>query len=135
MSKILVVDDEKEIVRLLQHTLKLKNYDVSSAITGRDALEHIAFDTPDLVILDVMMPVMDGFATLKAIRENPATAQLPVVMLTAKTDADAVAKGWHEGATLYLAKPFAVEDLLACIEAVLKGKDERLPPPPGQRNL
>jgi DNA-binding response OmpR family regulator len=119
----------------LHYTLKLHGYEVSSAATGRDALEQMAFGQPDLVVLDVMMPVMDGFATLKAIRENAATADLPVVMLTAKTDEKAVTNGWSEGATLYLAKPFEVEDFLACLEAVSEGDCDLLPPPPGQRRL
>jgi DNA-binding response OmpR family regulator len=130
--KILLVDDDKETVNFMKYTMKLKGYEIFTASSGREALEQIAFNRPDAVVLDVMMPVLDGFTTLKAIRANPATAELPVLMLTAITEEASVTRAWREGANLYLAKPFEVEELSACIEAIFEGH-ELLPTQPSKR--
>ncbi|MDX2131141.1 MAG: response regulator transcription factor [Planctomycetota bacterium] len=117
---VLVVDDEKDLVELLTYNLKRAGFDVSAAFTGRQALERIALEPPDLVILDIMLPELSGTEVASRIRSNPATAALPIVMLTAKSeDVDQIV-GLTVGADDYIAKPFATKVLLARIDAVLR---------------
>jgi DNA-binding response OmpR family regulator len=98
--------------------LERAGYDVSTAADGREALEKVASERPDLVILDVMMPYTDGFGVLQEIRRNPSTRDLPVILLTAKsTDAD-TRRGWQEGADSYLTKPFNPKELRAFVERI-----------------
>src|SRR3990172_11803439 len=95
--KILVVDDERHIVRLIQVNLERAGYQVVTAFDGRDALKKVEAEKPDLVVLDVMMPHLDGFEVLKRLQANPATREIPVVMLTAKAQDGDVFRGWSSG--------------------------------------
>jgi two-component system KDP operon response regulator KdpE len=114
---ILVVDDEPPIVRLVKAKLRLDGYEVLTASRGAEAIEIVERDSPDLVVLDVMMPEMDGFETLRRIRQ---TSQVPVVMLTARgSDADKL-KGLQSGADDYITKPFNPDELEARVAAVLR---------------
>jgi two-component system KDP operon response regulator KdpE len=114
---ILVVDDEPPIVRLVKAKLRLDGYEVLTASRGDQALSMLQEQTPDLVVLDVMMPDMDGFETLRRIREQ---SQVPVVMLTARgSDADKL-RGLQSGADDYITKPFNPDELEARIAAVLR---------------
>jgi DNA-binding response OmpR family regulator len=122
--KILAVDDEKHIVRLVEINLKKAGYEVTTANNGREALEAVALAAPDLIVMDVMMPEMDGFAALKSLKENSATSNIPVIMLTAKAQDADVFKGWQSGADLYLTKPFNPAELLTFVERILSSKDE-----------
>lgn len=134
MSKtILAVDDERDILRIIEHSLTIHGYAVVTAESGREALEHIALQQPDIVVLDIMMPGMDGFEVLQQIRADPKTAELPVILLTAKTEEASIAKGWREGANLYLVKPFEMSELLDCVEAISEGNDGVLPTKPSER--
>jgi len=118
--QILVVDDEKDLVELLAYNLKRAGYDVAVALTGRQAIERIASEVPDLVVLDVMLPELSGTEVASRIRSNPATAGVPIVMLTAKgEDVDQIV-GLTVGADDYIAKPFSMKVLLARLEAVLR---------------
>jgi len=110
-KKVLVVDDEPDIVRLVEISLKLCNYEVATAGNGKDALRMIKEAPPDLVLLDVMMPEMSGYEVCQAIRSNPATKALPVVMLTAKGQKGDAEKGLEVGADDYIIKPFDPYDL------------------------
>jgi len=113
--RVLVVDDEQRILSFLSTKLKISGYEVISASNGADALEQVQAQEPDLVVLDVMMPRMDGFETLKQLR---TFSSVPVIILSAKeANADKV-KGLHLGADDYLAKPFSPDELIARIEAV-----------------
>lgn len=112
-KKILVVDDEKDVLDLVQLIMEQEGYEVVTARNGDEALQRAAADKPDLMVLDVMMPDMDGFQVLKKLKEDDATADIPVVMLTAKDQDADVAKGWRIGADLYLKKPFVREQLTA----------------------
>ena len=104
-KRILAVDDETDIRAIIEAVLSSKGYEVDTAVDGEDALVKIGQGKYDLVILDIMMPKLDGYGVLKEIRERGLT-ELPVVMLTAKTtDAD-VWKGYEEGVTYYITKPF-----------------------------
>ncbi len=113
--RILVVDDEERIINFLLSKLKISGYEVLTASNGVEALEQVQAQEPDLVVLDVMMPKMDGFETLKELR---TFSSVPVIILSAKgANADKV-KGLALGADDYLAKPFSPDELVARIEAV-----------------
>ena len=113
--RVLVVDDEPRILNFLSSKLRVSGYEVLTASNGAEALEQVQAQEPDLVVLDVLMPRMDGFETLKELR---AFSPVPVIILSAKgANADKV-KGLHLGADDYLAKPFSPDELVARIEAV-----------------
>jgi DNA-binding response OmpR family regulator len=116
-SRILVVDDEKQYVHLLQVNLQAEGYEVIFAMNGEDALEMVSSKKPDLVILDVMMPRLDGFTTCERIRQFSA---VPVIMLTAKGEEQDRVKGLNVGADDYVVKPFSATELIARVRAVLR---------------
>jgi len=116
--KILVVDDERHIARLIQVNLERVGYIVITAENGKEALEKIESDRPELVILDVMMPVMDGLETLKTIRATPGICELPIIMLTAKTQDQDVFRGYSLGVDIYLTKPFNPAELIGFVKRV-----------------
>ena len=120
MAKILAVDDEKHIVRLVQINLQKEGHEVATANTGKEALEVVSEFAPDLIVMDVMMPEMDGFEALKKLKENPATKEIPVIMLTAKAQDADVFRGWQSGADLYLTKPFNPAELLTFVKRLLQ---------------
>lgn len=117
---ILVVDDEEEIRMVLRLALARAGYDVVEAEDGEEALQRIAETPPDAVLLDVMMPGMGGYAVCQTLREEPRTAALPVIMLSARTDARSRQAGMRAGATKYLTKPLAAEALLRHVSEVLE---------------
>ncbi len=120
--KILVVDDDPQARLLLTYILKRKGFDVLEAESGPVALACVGRDSPDLVLLDVMMPGMDGFEVCTVLRADPASKRLPIVILTAKTDVDAHERGMRAGASDYLMKPVHPEELVARIQAALAGE-------------
>lgn len=117
-KKILACDDEKHIVRLVQVNLERAGFDVITANDGKEALEKIRHNNPDLVILDVMMPYMDGFEVLQNLRRNPATRNIPVIMLTAKAQDADVFRGWQSGVDCYLTKPFNPLELISFVKRI-----------------
>ena len=117
-KKILAVDDERHIVRLIQVNLERAGYLVVTAFDGREALKKIDEEKPDLVVLDVMMPNMNGFEALKQIRANPQTRNLPVIMLTAKAQDQDVFQGYSYGVDIYLTKPFNPLELLTFVKRI-----------------
>lgn len=119
--KVLVCDDERHIVRLIQVNLERQGYNVVTAFDGKDGLEKIRAEKPDLVVLDVMMPYMDGFEVLKTIRKEPETEALPVIMLTAKAQDKDVFEGYHYGADMYLTKPFNPMELVTFVKRIAAG--------------
>ena len=119
-KKILVVDDERHIVRLVEVNLTRVGYDVVTAYDGLEALEKVKTDKPDMLILDVMMPRMDGFEVLKELRADPQTKNIPIIMLTAKAQDADIFKGWSSGVDSYLTKPFNPRELLAFVERIFQ---------------
>jgi two-component system KDP operon response regulator KdpE len=117
---VLVVDDEASIVRLLRATLETDDYAVVTADRGQTALDIINSERPDLVVLDVLMPEMDGFETLRHIRGQSQTPRVPVIMLTARIGDIDKLQGFQSGADDYVTKPFNPDELLARIAAVLR---------------
>ncbi len=129
-AKILVVDDEPHLVKLVRSNLEAQHFKVITAMEGQSGLAMVEKEGPDLVILDVMMPGMDGFDVLQKIREF---SSVPVIMLTAKDQDVDVVKGLQFGADDYVKKPFSVHELMARVEAVLRraapGDDVQARPP------
>lgn len=123
-KKILAVDDERHIVRLVQVNLERAGYQVVTAFDGREALEKVEAERPDLVVLDVMMPYMDGFEVLQTLRKNQNTRDLPVIMLTAKAQDADVFRGWQSGVDCYLTKPFNPMELIAFVKRIFKSMDD-----------
>lgn len=117
-KKILAVDDERHIVRLVEVNLQRAGYEVVTAYDGREALEKVKAENPDLVVLDVMMPYMDGFEVLKHLKADPTTAEIPVIMLTAKAQDADVFRGWQSGVDCYLTKPFNPMELLTFVKRI-----------------
>lgn len=122
-KKILAVDDEKHIVRLVQVNLERQGYEVVCAHDGKEALQKVEEERPDLVVLDVMMPYMDGFEVLQNMRRNPSTRDIPVIMLTAKAQDADVFKGWQSGVDCYLTKPFNPMELLSFVKRIFDSLD------------
>lgn len=123
-THILVVDDEPRMVRFVRMNLDLEGYSVSEANTGFEALEKVRSELPDLVLLDVMLPEMDGFETLQEIRR---VSTVPVIMLTVKGEETDRIRGLDLGADDYVTKPFSPRELVSRIRAVLRRADMAVP--------
>ena len=121
-EKILIVDDTADTVELLRKRFRAEGYDTVEAFDGEEALTKVAESLPDLVILDVMMPKLDGFGVCKRLRENPATRHLPVLMLTAKSEIPDKVQGLDIGADDYITKPFDYKELAARVRSLLNKK-------------
>ncbi|TSE09221.1 MULTISPECIES: response regulator transcription factor [Aquimarina] len=119
MKKILIVDDEPNIVMSLEYTFKKKNFEVFIARDGGEALQIAKDNIPDVVLLDIMMPNVDGYETLKKIKSNPSLKNTKVVFLSAKNKVADIEKGLKLGADKYLTKPFSVKKLVIEIEELL----------------
>jgi diguanylate cyclase (GGDEF)-like protein len=119
-DRILVVDDDPDILQFVEMNLDMEGFDAQTAESGRVALEVARERPPDLILLDVMMPELDGLTVLRRLRSSPATSSIPVVLLTAKALAEDRVRGLDLGADDYITKPFDVEELLARVKAVLR---------------
>lgn len=116
--KILTCDDEKHIVRLIQVNLERQGYEVITAYNGVECLEKVKEEHPDLIVLDVMMPEMTGFEVLEALKKDPETESIPVIMLTARAQDSDVLRGWQSGVECYLTKPFNPMELIAFVKRI-----------------
>jgi DNA-binding response OmpR family regulator len=116
-TTILVVDDEPRYVQLVEVNLKTEGYQVRTASDGQEAVEEVAQEQPDLILLDVMMPVMDGFTACERIREF---SSVPIIILTAKGEERDRVRGLDAGADDYIVKPFSAQEMLARVRAVLR---------------
>lgn len=122
---ILIVEDEKDIVKMLEYNLKKEGFKTLSALDGEDALDLAARQHPDLILLDLMLPGMDGLEACKNLKAEAKTASIPVIMLTAKSqEADKIV-GLELGADDYMTKPFSPRELIARIKAVLRRMKEK----------
>lgn len=119
-STILIVDDDEKIVSMLRRGLAFEGYEVQTASNGAEGLSKLMDKEPDIVVLDVMMPQIDGFEVCRRLRE--AGSKVPVLMLTAKDEVQSRVTGLDIGADDYLVKPFALEELLARVRALLRRK-------------
>jgi len=123
-KKILVVDDERHIVRLVQVNLEREGHQVVAAFDGKEALKKEESEKPDLIVLDVMMPHMDGFEVLKRLKADDQTKDIPVVMLTAKAQDADVFRGWASGVDCYLTKPFNPIELQTFVKRIFESYEE-----------
>jgi len=122
VSSVLIIDDDELLITLLEHKLAQRGLNVNSANDGQDGLLAAIASKPDLVVLDVMMPTMDGFEVLRRMKEHPDTREIPVIMLSAKQLERDVVNGLNLGAADYLVKPFMPEELLLKIQRHLREK-------------
>lgn len=128
--KVLVIDDEPGIVDIVETNLLGDGFEVASAKDGKEGLEKVRSESPELVILDVMMPEMDGWEVLRHMEADPNTAGIPVIMLTAKASDEDYIHGLEEGAVEYITKPFYPQELVNRIKITLmilnpRMRDER----------
>lgn len=119
-AKILVVDDEQDILELIRHTLNKEGYEVHIGANGQQAIEKATKVIPDLIVMDVMMPVMDGMEACRQLKENAQTAHIPIVFLTARSEEFAELAGFEAGADDYISKPIRARVLLSRIKAILR---------------
>ncbi|WP_370390995.1 response regulator transcription factor [uncultured Winogradskyella sp.] len=119
MKKIVIVDDEPNIVMTLEYTFKKQNFEVYIARDGSEALEILKTVIPNVILLDVMMPKVDGYQTLKIVKENNKLKDTKVVFLTAKNKASDIEKGLKLGADKYLTKPFSVKKIVSEINELI----------------
>lgn len=132
-ESILVIDDDEKITSMLRRSLAFEGYSVRAAHTGMEGLEAIREQEPDLVILDIMMPGIDGWEVCKRLREGGCS--VPVLMLTAKDEVGDRVRGLDGGADDYLVKPFALEELLARVRALLRRKTNAAQPVRAENQL
>jgi two-component system alkaline phosphatase synthesis response regulator PhoP len=121
-ERILVVDDEEDILELVEYNLAKAGYRPSVASTGGDALKAAREQLPDLILLDLMLPGLDGISVCTILKNAPRTRDIPIVMLTAKGEERDVVRGFEAGADDYVTKPFSPRILLARVQAVLRGR-------------
>ena len=118
-KKIVLAEDEPQIARLIEFKLKKEGYDVTWRENGEEALQAIKAEKPNLILLDVMMPVMDGYEVLRRLKEDENLKSIPVIMLTARAQEKDVVKGIDMGAEDYITKPFHPAELLARVKRIL----------------
>ncbi len=123
-TAILIADDDAQLVELVQAYLEKEGFSVMVAADGESALERVARERPDLVVLDIMMPKLDGWAVCRHLREDPATLTIPIVMLTSRAEEMDRVLGLELGADDYVTKPFSPRELVARIKAVLRRTGE-----------
>lgn len=126
MKRILIVDDDHDIQRLVSYNLKQAGFEALTATTGREALDTIVKELPDIIILDLMLPDIDGNEVCRIVRENEATAQIPVLMLTARGEEIDRVLGFELGADDYVTKPFSPRELVLRVKSILRrGRETR----------
>ncbi len=119
-EKIVVIEDEADILEVLQYNLKREGYTVIASRDGEEGLDSVRRENPDLVLLDLMLPGLDGLEVCKRLQADPVTANVPVIMVTAKGEETDVVSGLQIGADDYVTKPFSPKELLARVKAVLR---------------
>ncbi|MDO8488515.1 MAG: response regulator [Candidatus Omnitrophota bacterium] len=124
-EKILIVEDEKDIVKMLRYNLEKEGFKVIDARDGEDALDSAVRQHPDLILLDLMLPGMDGLEVCKALKKEVKTGSIPIIMLTAKSQESDKVVGLELGADDYITKPFSPRELIARIKAVLRRATEK----------
>ena len=122
-AKILIVDDIPNNLNLLSHNLESQGYRVVAVPSGMVALQIVERTQPDLILLDIMMPEMDGFETCRRLKTNPATAEIPVIFISAKDEMSSVVKGFEVGGVDYITKPFRHEEVRVRVQTHLTIKE------------
>jgi phosphate regulon transcriptional regulator PhoB len=124
-KKILIVDDEPDILELISYNLKKEGFHISTALDGEEALQKVRAGHLDLIILDLMLPGIHGMELCRIMRNNPKTAHVPIIMLTARGEESDKVRGLDSGADDYMTKPFSPKELIARVKAVLRRSRER----------
>ncbi|MCT7982802.1 response regulator transcription factor [Laspinema sp. A4] len=119
-KRLLLIDDDPNLILLVKDYLEFRGYEVTTAENGREALDILEKEMPDMIICDVMMPEMDGYAFVEQVRKDPRTNWIPVLFLSAKGQSQDRVKGLNTGADVYMVKPFEPEELVSQVEASLK---------------
>jgi DNA-binding NarL/FixJ family response regulator len=119
-KRLLLIDDDPNLILLVKDYLEFRGYEVITAENGREALDILEHDVPDMIICDVMMPEMDGYTFVEQVRQNERTSWIPVLFLSAKGQSADRVKGLNKGADVYMVKPFEPEELVAQVESSLK---------------
>ena len=122
-TKVLVVEDDRSLAEVLQYNLEQNGYEVYCAYDGQDGLNQARLQLPEIIVLDVMIPVLDGLEVCKMLRANPSTNDIPIVMLTAKSEETDQLVGFSVGADDYVVKPFSVKILLQRIKTILRRQE------------
>ena len=122
-KKLLLIDDDPNLILLVKDYLEFRGYKVITAANGREALDTLEHEIPDMIICDVMMPEMDGYTFVEKVREEQRTNSIPVLFLSAKGQSQDRVKGLNIGADVYMVKPFEPEELVAQVDAALKQKE------------
>jgi len=123
--KVLIVDDVTKNIQLVANFLKQAGYEINYSVSGINALNHVKKESFDLILLDIMMPEMDGFEVCQKLKENPATYDIPVIFLTAKTDIESITKAFEAGGVDFVTKPFNRAELLARVNTHLELTHQR----------
>jgi DNA-binding response OmpR family regulator len=126
-ARVLVIDDDRDIRFVIRMNLEAEGFEVIECADGFSAVEAAATTMPDIMVCDIMMPGLDGFGVLTYLRENPETARIPVVFLTARGSDQEIWDGWQAGADYYLTKPFDPDELIAFVRYVL-GQNQSVGP-------
>ena len=124
-QKVLIVDDVTKNIQLVANFLKQAGYEINYALSGRTAIQHIKKENFDLILLDIMMPEMDGFEVCETLKSDPQTQDIPVIFLTAKTDIESITKAFKVGGVDYITKPFNKAELLIRVKTHLELKEQR----------
>ncbi len=119
-KKVLLVDDDKDCIQMLKDFFENKDFEIITAFEGETGFAKAKEIKPDLIILDIMMPLMDGITVLQKLKENPATSSIPVIMLTAKDKDEDILKGYKYGAEYYITKPFDLKQLMLGVNLMLR---------------
>lgn len=120
--KIIVIEDDRDIVKLVKYNLEKAGMQVLEAYSGQEGLDLARNESADLIILDLMLPQIDGYEVLKNLREDINISDIPVIILSAKVSAGAVIKGFQMGASDYIPKPFSIDELVSKVSGLLEGK-------------
>ncbi|HXE71737.1 MAG TPA: response regulator [Candidatus Nitrosotenuis sp.] len=123
--RILVVDDDEHIRKSLSTYLGMEEFAVDTAASGAEALSSARANPPDLMVLDIMMPEMDGFEVVEALRAEPSTARVPIILLTARGQDSDILRGYQLGVSSYLTKPFNLDELVGIIREVFQTVDRQ----------
>ncbi|QQE13948.1 response regulator [Planctomycetota bacterium] len=126
MTTILLVEDEQDLLELLKYNLNREGFNTITASTGEDGLKQVRSQTPDLILLDLMLPAMDGLEVCRTLKSREHTANIPVIMLTARGEESDIVRGLEMGADDYITKPFSPRILMARIRAVLRRAEAEL---------
>lgn len=126
-EKILIVEDEEDVMELIRYNLSKERFNCDTAYNGRQALEKAQATLPDLVLLDLMLPEVDGLEVCKKLKNSPKTEHIPIIMVTAKSDVTDIVTGLELGADDYITKPFSPKVLVARVRAVLRRKTTQVP--------